>query len=173
MVHIVLSDDHSEAQTAIALDRRDPMFRRVLVAFDGSPHARRALAEAIELAQANNGTLTVMAVAPEPTMWAFSGYDAPVDVDRLSKEIEREYQAMLDRAVDTVPADLPVTKILKRGPAGPAITDEANAGRHDLLVVGSRGRGELRSLLLGSVSHHVLQASHVPVLVVHVTQAAG
>lgn len=148
------------------------MFRRVLVAFDGSSHAWRALADGIELAQSNNGTLTVIAVAPEPTVWAFSGYDAPVDVDRLSKEIEREYQAVLDGAVDTVPADLPVTKILKRGPAGPAITDEANAGRHDLLVVGSRGRGELRSLLLGSVSHHVLQASRLPVLVVHVEAAA-
>jgi nucleotide-binding universal stress UspA family protein len=99
-------------------------------------------------------------------------YGTPVSVDRLGEELEREYQSVLDDAVGTVPADLPVTKILKRGAIGPAIVDEANDGRHDLLVVGSRGRGELRSLLLGSVSHHVLQASHVPVLVVHVSQTA-
>src|SRR5688572_969038 len=148
------------------------MFRRLLVAFDGSSHARRALTEGIELAQANHGTLAVITVAPEPSVWAFSGYGTPVSIDRLSEQLEREYQSVLDAAVDTVPADLPVTKILKRGAIGPAIVDEANAGRHDLLVVGSRGRGELRSLLLGSVSHHVLQASHVPVLVVHVSQMA-
>jgi nucleotide-binding universal stress UspA family protein len=148
------------------------MFRRLLVAFDGSSHAQRALEEAVDLAQASHGTITVITVAPEPTLWAFSGYDSPMNVYRLSEELEREHEAVLDSAVRRVPADLPVTKILKRGSPGPAIVERANAGSHDLVVVGSRGRGELRSLLLGSVSHHVLQASHVPVLVVHVSPVA-
>jgi nucleotide-binding universal stress UspA family protein len=146
------------------------MFRHLLVAFDGSSHAQRALAEAVEMAQGNNGRLTVMAVVPDSNLWAAnSGYEAGVDVNDASDQIERDYQAMLDAAVDAVPDDVPVIKILKHGAAGAAVVDVAGAGHHDLIVMGSRGRGELRSLLLGSVSHRVVQSSPVPVLLVHVT----
>ena len=144
------------------------MFRQLLVAFDGSSHAQRALSEAVDLAQTNRGRLTVITVSPEPSVWAFSGYGSSVAADRLGEQLEHEYQRLLDGAIATVPADLPVTKLLKSGAIGHAIAEEANRGGHDLLVVGSRGRGELRSLLLGSVSRHVLQASHIPVLVVRV-----
>jgi nucleotide-binding universal stress UspA family protein len=147
------------------------MFHRLLVAFDGSDHAQRALNDAIELARDNHGRLTVLAVAPEPSVWAFSGYGVPVDVDRVSEQIQRACCAMLDSAVNAIPADVPVTKILRRGAPGEVIVHEANAGNHDLVVIGSRGRGELRSLLLGSVSHHVLRGSRVPVLVVHAAEA--
>jgi nucleotide-binding universal stress UspA family protein len=93
------------------------MFRRLLVAFDGSSHAHRALAEARDLAQATAGRLTVMTVVPEPSTWTLSsGYGAAVNLDELTAEIEREYQTMLDGALDTVPDDLPVKRSSRADP---------------------------------------------------------
>jgi nucleotide-binding universal stress UspA family protein len=47
---------------------------------------------------------------------------------------------MLEAAVSTVPNDVRVTSILRRGTPGEAIVDEANTGEHDLVVMGCRGR---------------------------------
>jgi nucleotide-binding universal stress UspA family protein len=146
------------------------MFRRLLVAFDGSAHSQRALDEAIELARATHGSVTVMMVAPEPSrLWAAGlGYGDPLDLDGLGDQVERQYQSMLDDVLRSVPWDVRNAGILKRGAAAPALIEEAHTRDHDVIVMGSRGRGELRSLLLGNVSHHVLQASPIPVLVVPV-----
>jgi nucleotide-binding universal stress UspA family protein len=47
------------------------------------------------------------------------------------------------------------------------IVNEVGSGEHDLVVIGSRGRGEVKSFFLGSVSLQVSQASPVPILIGH------
>ena len=145
------------------------MFRNILVAIDGSAHAERALAEAADLAQRSNATLTVMTSVPDPSSWLLSGaaYSGGVDFENLARESEQEYVKLLDDAVEGLPADLSVTKLLARGRPGHAILDRLHSGDHDLVVMGSRGRGEVRAVLLGSVSHQVLNASPAAVLIVH------
>lgn len=69
--------------------------------------------------------------------------------------------------MDRLPGDVSVQKLVKSGSAARAILNELKSGDYDLVVVGSRGRGEISSLVLGSVSQHVLQESPVPVLVIH------
>ena len=143
------------------------MFNRILIAFDASAHAERALAEAVELAQAIDAELTVLTVAPEVYDMTLGYVAPPADFEGVREQIEEGVRTMLDTAVEREPGKLPVKKVLRRGDAARAIVDEARDGGHDLIVMGSRGRGDFRSLLLGSVSHNVLQSSPVPVLVVH------
>src|SRR4051794_342793 len=144
------------------------MFRNVLVPVDGSPHAARALAEAGDLVRGNGAGLTVMTVAPDPAAWLLggAGWGATVDLDKIIRDTETEYRAMLDEAIATV-ADLKPAAVLAHGRAAHAIVDQVKTAGHDLVVMGSRGRGDIRSLLLGSVSHEVLQTSPAAVLVVH------
>jgi nucleotide-binding universal stress UspA family protein len=148
------------------------LFRRPLVAFDGSTHAEAALGEAIDLVRATHGRLTLLSAVPDHmSAWGVGGpYWAPVSLERLGDQVERAHVRMLGHAADRVPPDIPVTKLLRRGPAASAILDEARNRNYDLIVIGSRGRGELRSLLLGSVVHAVLQSSPLPVLVVSRTE---
>jgi hypothetical protein len=60
-----------------------------------------------------------------------------------------------------------VSTVLSREPVRPALIHQIEVGTHDLVVMGSRGRGAVRSVLLGSISHYVLHHSPVPVLIVH------
>ena len=71
-----------------------------------------------------------------------------------------------------MPADLPVTTILTEQPIRIALICQIKEGHHDLVVIGSRGRGAVRAALLGSASHYVLHHSRVPVLIVHADRSS-
>jgi nucleotide-binding universal stress UspA family protein len=142
------------------------MFHDILVSVDGSPDADRALDEAIDIAQASHGRLTILTAIVAPPAVAYSGLGAG-QVTALEPVLLKEAQRVLCDARDRVPPDLPVTTVLAEEPIRAALKHRIKKGNHDLLVMGSRGRGALASTLLGSVSHHALHHSPIPVLVVH------
>ena len=147
------------------------VFKHLLVATDGSKHAERAVTEAADLAKAAGADLTVMTVVPEPSPWmlgaGWGGYVPPVGLEELTKESEQQYAQMLESALQSIPEELGAKQLIAHGSPAEAILEQARSGRYDLVVMGSRGRGAVKSLLLGSVSHNVVQASPLAVLIVH------
>jgi nucleotide-binding universal stress UspA family protein len=136
--------------------------RNILVAFDGSQHARRALQQAVSLARASRGTLTLLEVVHQPRIFV-SAYAAPLPSDA---ELLAEAEAEVARAVRSVPEDVAVRGLAVVGDAAEEILQQAATGEHDLIVMGTRGHGEAVSLAIGSVSHSVIQRAAVPVLVI-------
>ena len=147
------------------------MFRNILVCVDGSPHAERALSEAIDLAVAERSRLTILTAIPRPPYWACNPVTA-AGIEPLANDLANDAKQTLKAAVDRVPAAIPVTKILTREPIREALMERIHSGDHDLVVMGSRGRGALSASLLGSVSHYALNHSQVPVLIVHAENEA-
>ncbi len=146
------------------------MFRNILVSVDGSAHAGRALSEAIDIATSSRARLTILTAVASPSCWAYTPASAAA-LQSLVPELEREAKETLDGAVSAVPDSIPVTSILSHEPIRKALARELASGRHDLLVIGSRGRGAITASLLGSVSHFALNHSPIPVLVVHAQDA--
>ena len=140
------------------------MFRNILVAIDASPTAQRALRESADLAMALNARLTIISVAPEVPTYAFR---AGIDVHALAKEAEAETEKLIRKSVDSLPADLQVTTVLKHGHPGEEICRQIHEGGHDLVALGSRGLGRMTSRMLGSVGAYVHFHSRTTMLVVH------
>jgi|SRR5579862_3696943 len=140
------------------------MFRSIIAAVDGSDESARAVAEAADLAVAGNGTLTLISVGAPPKIWP-SAYTMIVP----DSELEHSAQTVVDQAAAAVPDGVTVSKLVRVGRPADEIVAAAQAGNHDLIVMGARGRGATTSLLLGSVSHAVLNQSPRAVLIVHPT----
>ena len=148
------------------------MFRNILVCIDGSTHADRALAEAIDLADAEHSRLAILTSIPKPPYWATTPATA-AGIESLAGDLEGEAKNVMRAAVDRIPASIPVTKILTHEPIRDALMEQIKNGGYDLVVMGSRGRGALTASFLGSVSHFALNHCHVPVLIVHIADDAA
>ena len=140
--------------------------RDVLVGYDGSDNARLALQEAIFIAQTSNARMTVVSVVPDVAATINAVWLAGGDPAQLSREMRTEVAATLEEAIEQIPEDVPVTKVLGQGHAGPVLVEQVDQIGCDLVVVGTRGRGAMRALLLGSVTEYLVRHSPVPVVVV-------
>lgn len=144
------------------------MFTSILVGIDRSEHAHVALSQAVDIARTQHASLTVLVAYSTLMPW---GPVAPLPqsaVDEFVAGVVNDAQAIADEARATIPPEVHAEILVVEAAPAEAILDQAVTGNHDLIVVGSRGRGDAELFLLGSVSHAVLSHSRVPVLIVHV-----
>jgi nucleotide-binding universal stress UspA family protein len=146
------------------------MFKRILVAIDGSAHSMKAAAAAIDLARTYDTDLTFLHVTTKLNL-----------PDQLRDYLKGEQLAgqdllAIDDATRRVVADISaraetegvrkVRTIFREGKPARTIVAYAKSARIDTIVMGSRGLSELESALLGSVSHKVASLADCTVMIV-------
>jgi nucleotide-binding universal stress UspA family protein len=137
--------------------------RLITVGVDGSPGGRRALDWAIRHAQATGATVQIVtAYRPEPLSYSAIGTD-PADLSRAFTMDRQELD--LSEVMGHIPGPRP-TIARQVVPGDPVDVLIEAAWKSDLLVVGSHGRGQLATTLLGSVSEACVRRGVTPVLIV-------
>lgn len=140
--------------------------RRIVVGVDASERSDRAVEYALATAAASGAALTAVLV------WNLEVEEGMVVTEPSSEHwsaVQRRYLEVGHVAVDPLAADYPgvdVTITVRHGSTAKALVQAVADLDADLLVVGSRGRGGFRGLLLGSVSRRVVEQAHGVVAVV-------
>jgi nucleotide-binding universal stress UspA family protein len=138
------------------------MFKRILLAVDGSDHAVRAARVAADLARSMKSELrVVIAYEPIPPYLGEPNLQGAINA-RL-----KDAQNILQKAVAAV-GDVPdeIHTELIEGNSAEAIIEVAKTRNSDVIVMGSRGLGRLAGLVLGSTSQKVVSHAPCPVLIV-------
>jgi nucleotide-binding universal stress UspA family protein len=136
-----------------------PSIRLIGVAYDGSEEAKLALGEAERLARAFGARLQVITVVPVRPAVVLT-VDLAV---QLGQALRGEYQHRLNEATSALASETSAEGALEEG--DPAAILAKRASKLDLMVMGSRGYGPIRSALLGGVSAEVIRAAPCPVLI--------
>lgn len=159
----------------MAADRQPVM----LIAFDGSRNARRAVQYAARLLAANRAlVLTVWSPLqrgsapvrldldgpPDPYDPVLAGEDADVALVDARRTNAEGLDLALSAGLAAEPLCVPVSPA--GGTVWSTIIDTADKLDADLIVTGTRGTTGLRSLMQSSVADHVLRHGHRPVLIV-------
>lgn len=132
----------------------------IVVGVDGSPSADEALRFALREASLRDATVKAVLV------WSLPVVDVPSGMlPSLYEDMQRDAEAVLEEAVARAGgAAAPVERVTLEGPPARMLLEAAKGA--DLLVVGTRGRGGFKGLLLGSVSQQCLHHAPCPVVVV-------
>lgn len=145
------------------------MFERILVPIDGSDHALAALKLAVELQDKCDSELMLLCVYRHYSLLEASmSMVNPERPENLDESMRQYATGIVEHAKKfaTEQGSKNVRGFVKSGPPARTIVNFANDKHVSLIVLGSRGIGDVEGYLLGSVSHKVTSLSHCPTMVV-------
>lgn len=135
--------------------------KRILVPIDSSEIAERAMQETIKVNRFGEAEVHVLYVA-DINKLAINAYLS----GNVLLEIGKAGERILNAALEKFPESMKVVKVYRTGDPAETITEYAKEIDADLIIMGSRGLGLVRGVLLGSVSKYVLERTKCPVLIV-------
>jgi nucleotide-binding universal stress UspA family protein len=146
------------------------MYKKIMVATDGSKLSRTAVEAASKLAVELNAILTIVRVVPSYPKAFFDGSSilSIKEMDDFEKKLSEQAQASLDQLLKTtVDKHLSVNTVVTRSSnVSDALLKVAKKSKAELIVMASHGRAGIKRVLLGSETLQVLTHSEIPVLVI-------
>lgn len=145
------------------------MYKRILVATDGSSLSKKAVANAIALAASCGAELVALKVIPRYPQTYFEG-SIPLSATEIAR-IEKQWVDAAEENLASVQKNATAKGVACKGVTvksdvvSDAIISAAKKHKADLIVMASHGRKGIKRLLLGSETQQVLTHSHTPVLV--------
>ncbi len=138
------------------------MYKRILLAVDGSDISFRAAQEAAKISRLTNSAEVTIAYVSD---YKEEQDEVAHDSSKLKADMARRQKIRL--IVELYERDNIIHHVRKvRGIPGPAIVKMTQEQHFDLLVIGSRGQSPIQEVMLGSVSHKVVHQAACPVLIV-------
>jgi nucleotide-binding universal stress UspA family protein len=142
------------------------LFKRILIATDGSKYSRGAASEGLEIARVHGAKVFVLYVIDMRALITVNGIPVPENMYLLLEEEGRRAVGQ----VKEMASDLSVETFVQSGYPGSTIVEFAKDHDIDLIVVGTLGKSGIEALLLGSVAGKVIRHAPCPVLVVKSTR---
>ena len=137
------------------------MIKNILVPVDGSDGSDKAVAHAISLAEIYGAKLNFLYVANINQL----AINAALS-QAILEAVTKAGKTILDRAENMVPSGIEKESFTETGSPAAVILEFEDNLNADLIVMGSRGLGVVKGILLGSVSQYIIERSKCPVLVV-------
>ena len=144
------------------------MFKKILFATDDSVHSEKVLPQLIDLAKTNDSEVLIFNVHYIPENLKSGSMAHYTDLKKMEKRLSEQGNKLVEDIKSKLENEnIKVTTSLTNGPIAMSIVKKAHDENCDLIIVGTRGMGNISNPLIGSVSNYVIHNAKCSVLLIH------